>query len=130
MMTVKEQISPENWPPHCARCGKELSAVVWLELSVLTGLYYEPGQIADSNSQGLFPFGATCAREELKRPVTVQVYPERRRVDDRRRPGADRRTSSMEDMIDRLSQAEDDLQAYIKRIFEEQGLDIDLDISD
>lgn len=130
MMTVKEQLSPENWPPHCARCGKELSTVVWLELSTLTGRYYEPGQIADSSSQGLFPFGATCAREELKRPATVQVGSERRQGDDRRCPGADRRTRSLEDMIDRLSQAEDDLQTYIKRIFEEQGLDPDLDISD
>ncbi|KKM97144.1 hypothetical protein LCGC14_1171130 [marine sediment metagenome] len=121
MMTVKEQLSPENWPPHCARCGKALTAVVWLELSTLTGRYYEPGLIADSSSQGLFPFGALCAKKELASD---------RRHHDRRKPAADRRTRSLEDMIDRLSQAETDLQTYIHRIFREQGLDPDLDISD
>jgi hypothetical protein len=129
MMTVEEQLSPENWPPHCSRCRKALTAVVWLELSTLTGRYYEPGLIADSSSQGLFPFGATCAREELKRPATVQVSPERRHGD-RRGPAVDRRTRSLEDMIERLGQAEGDLEAYINRIFKEQGLDPNLDISD
>jgi len=128
MMTVTEQLSPENWPPHCARCGKALSAVVWLELSTLTGRYYPPGLIADSSSQGLFPFGATCAEEELKRPATVQVYPERRRGD-RRAAATDRRhTRGLEDMIARLSRAEADLEAYMNRILRDNGLDPELDL--
>lgn len=53
----------------CERCGKQhLGAFVWLELNKSTGRYHLPGTVLAVDSQGLFPFGRTCARRELDRP--------------------------------------------------------------
>ncbi len=51
----------------CERCGKRhLSKFVWLELDSWTGKYHQPGTIQPLRSQGLFPFGAQCARQALE----------------------------------------------------------------
>ncbi len=53
-------------PPDltCQRCGKKhLELFVWLELNCLTGRYQAPGTVPQRESQGLFPFGATCAKK-------------------------------------------------------------------
>lgn len=55
---------------HCARCGRELEPgrLVWLELSTKTGRYTDPDRvrIPEDESQGLFPFGKDCAKEETR----------------------------------------------------------------
>ena len=51
----------------CERCGKRhLGEFVYLELNQRTGRYYLPGYVPEVHSQGLFPFGRTCARNQLK----------------------------------------------------------------
>ena len=53
---------------ECERCKVQLlpGREVWLELSIVTGLYYKSGNVSPvSNSQGVFPFGAACARRAL-----------------------------------------------------------------
>lgn len=49
---------------HCERCGEELTEdrTIWLDLDFVTGLYSEERA---QNSQGCFPFGATCAKRVL-----------------------------------------------------------------
>jgi hypothetical protein len=57
----------------CQRCGKKhLADFVWLELNTWTGLYHTPGTLpANGLSQGLFPFGQQCARQELRRTAAT-----------------------------------------------------------
>jgi hypothetical protein len=65
----------------CERCGKHhLSTVVWLELNTVTGLYSQPGTVPAEASQGVFPFGPTCAARVLKDggKNTKRIRPERR----------------------------------------------------
>jgi hypothetical protein len=60
--TAIEKFSPQK----CERCGAKLNekAIVWLELSQSDGLYYD--EIPQGHkSQGAFPFGKDCAREQL-----------------------------------------------------------------
>lgn len=61
-----------NQPAHCARCGELLKAdrVVWLELSWRTNQYAQPGILDDTESQGLWPFGASCAKAALDEGLT------------------------------------------------------------
>jgi hypothetical protein len=50
----------------CERCRKRhLAEFVWLELDTVNGTYHEPGSVPPERSQGLFPFGAHCAKKEL-----------------------------------------------------------------
>lgn len=50
----------------CTRCGrKELGTVVYLELNNRTNHYATPGRVPADESQGLFPFGKTCAHRAL-----------------------------------------------------------------
>lgn len=52
---------------HCQRCGETLKPqrIVWLELSITDGNYYE--ELPDGHeSQGGFPFGSTCAKKQIK----------------------------------------------------------------
>jgi hypothetical protein len=59
---------------NCERCGKKhLSEFVWLELNTVTGRYETPGSVPPSESQGLFPFGAACARRTLSSPRGVST---------------------------------------------------------
>jgi hypothetical protein len=59
---------------RCERCGKKhLAEFVWLELNAVTGRYGEPGSVPPNESQGLFPFGATCARRETSSPRGVST---------------------------------------------------------
>jgi len=59
---------------RCERCGEVLIAkrVVWLELSNTDGKYYKIDELSKRSipeghiSQGAFPFGSTCAKEQLK----------------------------------------------------------------
>lgn len=51
----------------CMECGKTIKSgkVIWLEMNMKTGEYKEellPGE----PSQGMFPFGADCAKTVLK----------------------------------------------------------------
>jgi len=50
---------------RCTRCDEILKKVVWLELSITDGKYYNelPN---DHESQGGFPFGTSCAKTQLK----------------------------------------------------------------
>ncbi len=61
---------------ECERCGQQLlpGREVWLELSTVTGRYYKPGNIRpESNSQGVFSFGTTCARKQLAETGKAEV---------------------------------------------------------
>jgi len=50
---------------RCERCGEILKKVIWLEFSNTDGLYYT--DIPDGHvSQGIFPFGSSCAKTQLK----------------------------------------------------------------
>lgn len=53
---------------HCERCGEALKEgrIVWLELNSHTGRYAKADSVPPEQSQGHFPFGATCARKQLK----------------------------------------------------------------
>src|SRR5690606_8452208 len=62
---------PENYqlpPEECTRCSEELKPgkAVWLELNSHTGEYSKPGTVPPEQSQGVFPFGAACARKALR----------------------------------------------------------------
>ena len=60
----------------CERCGKELNPnkIVWLELSVVDGCYYNPDEFPENHeTQGLFKFGYDCAEKELKSTKNLQV---------------------------------------------------------
>jgi hypothetical protein len=53
--------------PRCTRCRQLLrGAVTYLELDQRTGHYRVPGSVPPEHSQGAFPFGWVCARQELK----------------------------------------------------------------
>lgn len=48
------------------RCGKKhLGTVIKLELNSRTNHYATPGTVPECESQGLFPFGKTCAYRAL-----------------------------------------------------------------
>ncbi len=57
---------PENII-RCERCGRILDPkkAVWLELSNTDGYYYKD-LIEGHVSQGAFPFGPVCAKDELE----------------------------------------------------------------
>ncbi len=66
---------------RCERCGERLAPAnaVALELNTYTGLYSEPGTVPEDESQGLFDFGAACARSVLKNGgLNVQIRSKRR----------------------------------------------------
>ncbi len=48
---------------YCSRRDRRLCLgdIVWLELNNRTGKYYRDGDVSEEESQGLFPFGRTCA---------------------------------------------------------------------
>lgn len=50
---------------NCTNCGKKLHTkrIVWLELDQDTGNYYANGIPKEHTSQGMFPFGADCAKK-------------------------------------------------------------------
>jgi hypothetical protein len=52
---------------RCERCGEKLKEknIKWLELSITDGNYYTTLP-KDHESQGAFPFGTTCATEQIK----------------------------------------------------------------
>ena len=66
---ARKQDSMSHTPsrrPSCQRCGKKhLGTFVWLELDSVTLLYAMPGTITAADSQGLFPFGVSCAHRVL-----------------------------------------------------------------
>jgi hypothetical protein len=47
---------------RCERCGRELNPgdEEWLELEMSTNRYRLPGEVDETDSQGLFPFGKDC----------------------------------------------------------------------
>lgn len=54
---------------RCERCFQRLdpAKAVELELDQGTGLYHRPGQLPEgAESQGMFDFGAACARRVLR----------------------------------------------------------------
>ncbi len=55
-------------PIYCECCGRELNpaTTVSLELNRTTNLYAKPGTVPEDESQGVFVFGAACARKMLK----------------------------------------------------------------
>ena len=55
-------------PEFCTRCGETLDPrnSSYLELNQRTGLYQKPGTVPQAESQGSFPFGASCAASVLK----------------------------------------------------------------
>lgn len=60
-----EQYAPYN----CECCGRKLDTkkIVWLELNQNTGLYHAEGELPkEGESQGWFPFGASCSVKQLK----------------------------------------------------------------
>ena len=52
---------------RCQRCGESLRSgrEVWLEMNTRDATYHEEGVVPPSESQGLFPFGAACAKSTL-----------------------------------------------------------------
>lgn len=55
---------------ECTECGAKLAPdrTVWLERNAFTGKHYLPEEhaVPQEESQGLHPFGATCARKKLR----------------------------------------------------------------
>ncbi len=53
----------------CERCGEELhpDRETMLELDQRTNTFTNSEDVPEDVSQGWFPFGATCAKVELKR---------------------------------------------------------------
>ena len=52
---------------YCNTCERELEPdrIVWLELDTYTGIYHDPESFPeDGLSQGMFAFGADCAKRE------------------------------------------------------------------
>ena len=61
----------ENWrteEQECTCCGKFIKAgrSTWLEGENSTARYLKEGTVASNDSQGLYPFGAGCARKVRK----------------------------------------------------------------
>ena len=54
----------------CSKCGRELKddQIVWLEVNDRTGTYHDPDkqEVPEADSLGLYAFGKTCAKQELK----------------------------------------------------------------
>lgn len=59
-----------NRPRWCECCGRSLNnkRIKWLELNCATGFWSDPdkGALPESESQGLFAFGAACAKSKLR----------------------------------------------------------------
>lgn len=57
-------------PEYCQRCGERLNwkRIEWMELDSYTGLYSGDGfDFPDPDrSQGWFPFGAACAKSQIR----------------------------------------------------------------
>lgn len=50
----------------CERCKrKHVSGWVYLELDTIDNTWHQPGDVPPERSQGLFPFGASCAKTQL-----------------------------------------------------------------
>lgn len=62
---VEERMTEDHF---CTRCGEPLdpTKLVWLELNTNTGHYATAGEVPEDKSQGLFTFGAACAKRVLK----------------------------------------------------------------
>lgn len=64
---------------YCTCCKSDLSghAFRWLELDQRTQTYHDFKDVPESQSQGWFPFGLTCARtlvvQETKRRISQPV---------------------------------------------------------
>lgn len=106
----------------CERCGVQLLAgrEVWLELNAMTGMYSKPGDEPIEHSQGLFSFGAGCAKLELKRGIAMN---ERRGTD--RRGGERRSQEEWQAVLARMNYAERCLELYIAGEFRKAGIDVD-----
>jgi hypothetical protein len=64
-MTTKQQTALRD--TTCYRCGKRhLSEWVYLELDSVSNRWHKPGDVLADRSQGLFRFGAACARRMLR----------------------------------------------------------------
>lgn len=51
---------------YCTCCGKKLvGRIRWLELDQRTQSYHDRGNVPVDQSQGWFPFGLTCAKNEV-----------------------------------------------------------------
>lgn len=52
---------------YCTCCERQLKAkFAWLELDQRTNTYHDKGGVPAEKSQGWFPFGMTCARNQLR----------------------------------------------------------------
>lgn len=53
---------------YCTCCRKDLNghAFRWLELDQRIDAYHDFGDVPPEKSQGLFPFGLTCAKKLVK----------------------------------------------------------------
>ena len=51
---------------RCTRCEEILKKVAWLELSNTDGKYYKDEIPEGHISQGEFPFGTQCSKQQLK----------------------------------------------------------------
>lgn len=53
---------------HCTKCNKRIDPLkmIMLEYNGKTLKYHKPGDVPENESQGLFPFGADCAKRILK----------------------------------------------------------------
>ena len=73
------QIDIPSWAATdqpCECCGETIQAdrVVWLELRTSDNTWHIPGAVmewTDPDSQGVFPFGATCAEHALTGTTNV-----------------------------------------------------------
>ena len=73
----------QDKPAHCTRCGELLKAdrVVWLELSWATNEYTRPGIIPEAESQGMWAFGASCAKAALDEGLTFKHLRQPRHIE-------------------------------------------------
>lgn len=55
-------------PVYCEHCDRKLNPakIAWLELNNVTNRYHPEGVVPEDDSQGMFPFGTTCARKVLQ----------------------------------------------------------------
>jgi hypothetical protein len=60
-------------PGHCACCGKKLNpnACIMLELDQRINEYHSQGGVPESQSQGWFEFGSTCATKANLRAMEL-----------------------------------------------------------
>ena len=76
-----------NGIDQCDCCGRDIKPgkIVWLELDQRINCYHDfCGGVPEEHSQGLFPFGPTCAarlcREASEASKKAGVYLGRRRI--------------------------------------------------